>query len=334
MHLEKSDATTLKGAQLYGSAELKRLLCGHGTTLQKRLEQCSNIEDFFIDLQDLLERLVTKEKQEPLPPVEFYSTVMAELDSIGWDKLESIDHSFKEIYLKLSDSSGRQHSVNISLPFSYPKSPPIIRVDLPKSISVPPSRNIKFRNVVTYLLTEFEKHQDFWDLVEDFDKHTWILEPERPKRSHTMRRIFIGNHCSLEIYWDVECPRDIVDCRLHGAEKFVASLREKINSKSIQWDKKLTTKENLENILGIEFPSPQNTSKSDFEIECAICYAYRLEDSIPDQSCNNAKCGQSFHQTCLHEWLRSLPTTRQSFNTLFGNCPYCNDSITTSLTDI
>lgn len=38
-----------------------------------------------------------------------------------------------------------------------------------------------------------------------------------------------------------------------------------------------------------------------FSIECGICYSYRLEDSIPDQVCNDPRCGQPFHHVCLYE---------------------------------
>ena len=38
-------------------------------------------------------------------------------------------------------------------------------------------------------------------------------------------------------------------------------------------------------------------------------------------------CSKPFHQSCLSEWLRALPTTQQSFNRLFGECPYCSASI-------
>lgn len=70
-------------------------------------------------------------------------------------------------------------------------------------------------------------------------------------------------------------------------------------------------------------------------VECGICYTYRLPvDGAatatrvePDESCANARCGRQFHRSCLLEWLRGLPTTRQSFVTLFGACPYCGEAI-------
>ena len=91
-----------------------------------------------------------------------------------------------------------------------------------------------------------------------------------------------------------------------------------------------------------------------FSVECGICYAYRLSvgGALPEIVCDNSHCGQPFHHPCLLEvytpsfspcsyvtsleahpmggsifllqWLRGLPTSRMSFNTIFGECPYCN----------
>ncbi|CAG8742326.1 6022_t:CDS:1, partial [Racocetra fulgida] len=61
---------------------------------------------------------------------------------------------------------------------------------------------------------ELEKFQDVWSMLDDIDKHTWILEPYKPKRSDLMRRIALGNHCSLQIELDVSCPKGECQYRL------------------------------------------------------------------------------------------------------------------------
>ncbi|CAG8582931.1 10939_t:CDS:2 [Ambispora leptoticha] len=316
---------SLKNTQLYFCEELKRLAATHINTIKQLLEQHSDLESFLIDLKELLvERLVTKKQSEPLPSPEYCSFLIAELDSVGWDKLESIDHSLKEVTLKLSDSSGRQHSIFVSFPPNYPKTAAAVRADLPTSYSVPQSYKTRLKDIVLFFLMEFEKYEDFWYLVEDIDRHTWVLDPAKPKRNDLTRRIFLGNHCSLLIKWKIEDPRSMCKWQLFGAEKFAAPLRQNLNKISKIWNKNITTRENFENILGFKFPSPQNTSQSDFEIDCAICYIYEIEDgSIPDQSCNNLKCGQSFHKSCILEWKKQL----QEINSLYTKCPYCNEGL-------
>ena len=63
----------------------------------------------------------------------------------------------------------------------------------------------------------------------------------------------------------------------------------------------------------------------EYSVECAICYSYELDGAVPDVVCDS--CSKPFHKACLTEWLRALPTTQQSFNRLFGECPYCGHSI-------
>ena len=34
---------------------------------------------------------------------------------------------------------------------------------------------------------------EFWEVLDEIDRRTWVLEPERPSRADTVRRIAIGN---------------------------------------------------------------------------------------------------------------------------------------------
>ncbi|KAK3242628.1 hypothetical protein CYMTET_47692 [Cymbomonas tetramitiformis] len=52
------------------------------------------------------------------------------------------------------------------------------------------------------------------------------------------------------------------------------------------------------------------------------------EDVVPEAACDNPSCARPFHVRCLVEWLRADGSARQSFQTLFGLCPYCSQPIT------
>jgi len=39
----------------------------------------------------------------------------------------------------------------------------------------------------------------------------------------------------------------------------------------------------------------------DFSTDCGICYAYRFDDEVSDQSCDDLRCVQTFHTSCLVE---------------------------------
>lgn len=170
--------------------------------------------------------------------------------------------------------------------------------------------------------------KEFWNALDEIDEKTWVLEPENPTRSATMRRIAVGNNISINIDVDPRHPTMFPECYFLGADHVVNPLKIKLNSNIHLWDPEISLLSNLKEILEIDFPSREALKQSDFSMDCGICYAYRLEGAIPDQVCDDPRCGQPFHQACLFEWLRGLPSSRQSFNVIFGECPYCNKQIT------
>ncbi|GES94645.1 E3 ubiquitin-protein ligase FANCL isoform X2 [Rhizophagus clarus] len=148
--IQLENGKSLRNAKLNGSPELKRLLFGHEKALKQRLEQCPSLTEFFIDLKDLLERIITKEKREPMPDESYYSKLLSELDAVGWDKLESLDPSLKSLTLILNDSSSRKHKIYITLSFSYPQTPLTVHIDLPSSASKMPNPTINFNDVISF----------------------------------------------------------------------------------------------------------------------------------------------------------------------------------------
>lgn len=109
---------------------------------------------------------------------------------------------------------------------------------------------------------------------------------------------------------------------------------------------------NLEAVLGVALPGPlkrrgeeEEEGEEEEDVSCAICYS--VEDpeaasgagtgtagcsSYPDQICPNSKCSRHYHRGCLTSWMQSLPSSRMSFGTLFGSCPYCSENMSINLT--
>ena len=48
---------------------------------------------------------------------------------------------------------------------------------------------------------------------------------------------------------------------------------------------------------------------------------------MPDHVCSNENCGKMYHRRCLVEWLQAVPSSRSSFGTIFGSCPYCAEMV-------
>ncbi|KAK2567486.1 E3 ubiquitin-protein ligase FANCL [Acropora cervicornis] len=280
------------------------LICGLRETPDKQGEEHSKF--------GFKEKLLKCQKSEKVTTQPMYYThLVAEIEAIGWESLCGSFFSSVE---------------NIC---QHPHVAPTCATDLPVkqfTFSWSPQGN-----PLQHLCYQFEQvlcqFQDFWDMLDEIDHKTWILEPDQPRRSCTNRRIALGNNASIQIDLNPANPRLLPECRFLGPDNVVVPLREHLNAGVQSWDPQLSVFVNLECLLGQKFPSPSTTKKEDFSMECGICYAYCLNDLIPDKVCEDSRCGQSFHSLCLYEWLRDLPSTRQSFNMVFGDCPYCSKPI-------
>ena len=201
-------------------------------------------------------------------------------------------------------------------------------------------------------------YQVLWADLDEIDCSAWVLEPSLPaNRSIAERRIALKPGLSLALTVDPERSRGPpLGARLVGSSADAAGLRERVASivdethlattgieGEASWDKSRSIKANLEAFLGFDLPSPETTEKADYVSECGICYAHRLppagdaasggdgsedqDGAIPDAMCCNPSCARSYHETCLFEWLHSLPDARVSFDRVFGTCPYCSESL-------
>ncbi|XP_077351662.1 E3 ubiquitin-protein ligase FANCL isoform X2 [Festucalex cinctus] len=305
----------LKKAKLHCCWKLKHLLHGYEHIVKQRLHQSTDLVSFLLELKTVL----------------YYSQLILEMETLGWDKLLFIDTQFQMLRMKAEDSSGRQHILTINLKSKHPAEAPECSADLPVPLLLKWTPQSSLNQLHSQFLLVIEALTEFWDVLDEIDTKTWILEPEKPSRSDTMRRIAIANNVSIKVEVDPRHPKMLPECCLLGAEHVVTPLRNKLNVNMHLWNPDSGVLQNLQDVLEIEFPSPATHEKSMFSVECGICYSYRLEAAIPDQMCNDPRCGQPFHQVCLYEWLRVLPASRQSFNTVFGECPYCSKPITVKM---
>ncbi|XP_030052063.1 E3 ubiquitin-protein ligase FANCL isoform X2 [Microcaecilia unicolor] len=295
----------LKNARLQCSVHLKNVLYGYHQIVKQRLQHSCDLSSFILELKTILENAL-KNRQELYapPPPQYYSCLVKDIENLGWDKLVFVDSEFSTIQLKVNDSAGREHQITLQL-----------------------KTNSSLINIQKQFMAALDSMKEFWDVMDEIDKETWVLEPENPTRNATTRRIAIGNNVSVNIEVDPRHPKMLPECYFLGADHVVTPLRSKLNNNIHLWDPENNLLENLKNVLEIDFPVRASTSKSDFSMDCGICYAYCLDTAIPDQVCDDPRCGQPFHQVCLYEWLRGLPSSRQSFNVIFGECPYCSKPI-------
>lgn len=123
---------------------------------------------------------------------------------------------------KKRDSRNRYHELKVTLPSNYPFVPPQIIAYIPTQIE----SSLSIADIVNRHEQIIRQHQKLFDCLDDLDKHMRILEPEKPNRSDTWRKIALGHHCSLYLeITDPMSPFDKPQIRLFGSEKRVENLR-------------------------------------------------------------------------------------------------------------
>ncbi|KAF9362995.1 hypothetical protein BGX34_005094 [Mortierella sp. NVP85] len=312
------------------------------------MDGAANMESFLIELVDIMEAILSNGNAEieQERPVSYWANVTEQLDALGWDKAAHLSEDLSRVQIELYDTSQRKHVLTVSFPPGYPAVPLALEpLEVPecdtgqRSLSQQAAAEALSWNqesglgaVIQQAQMQLDLFKDFWDVMQDIDERTWVIDPEKPTRADRMRRCALGNHCSLQITIDPLSPRCMPDTRLFGPTASIEPMRTKLYHNAGLWDENRMPRENLEVLLELPngFPSPVTVTKDEMNIECGICYSFRFDGHIPDQLCSHSKCQQPFHRVCLYEWLRSIPTTRQSFNTLFGACPYCSETITTT----
>lgn len=254
--------------------------------------------------------LVTDKNESILAPTDFYQQLIQELDQIGWQKISNIKADLSMLCITVSDSKLRAHTCDVHVQTSsYPDVAPKCMASLPVAFDIKWNNNNQTTSCLHYIVEQLEdaiaRYQLFWDEMDDLDANSLILEPEKPSRSITMRRIGIGSHSSMQIDIDPLNPRNAPECRFLGADAVIGPMRDKLNRYLPNWNINHSIRENLEAAFKMQLPKPVQQHMEDadeFSVECGICYMYRLNHLVPDKVCNNTKCCKPFHSTCLSAW--------------------------------
>ncbi|KAJ9170504.1 hypothetical protein P3X46_018607 [Hevea brasiliensis] len=266
----------------------------------------------------------------------FYRSVYSEIEEIGWEHLVNLAGDLKLISFRIVDKKGRVHILEVQLDKTYPKCPPSVAADVPYIFNVKWSMNSRLKDLVQQFQEHLEKLQEFWSTLDDIDNSLCVVNLKQTSRAMSFRQIDIGNDCFIMLFINSKNPKSLPECRLLGSGPYVNSLIKLWKRNSKQWMKDKTILENLTSILETQLPKPPDVQKNDQQVECGICYAQCLpiDDELgprsgtgTDYTCDNSNCNRAFHSVCLGDWLRSITTTRQSFNVLFGNCPYCSEPV-------
>ncbi|WMV18259.1 hypothetical protein MTR67_011644 [Solanum verrucosum] len=251
-----------------------------------------------------------------------------------WNLMDDIDHSLLVSDLRYPQRALSHRQLNISND-SYI----ILSIDANDPTSLPDCRFLGSDSGVERLRAMWRKNCKRWK--KDLTIGRWRVAG---CKSYSVFSSMIG---VLNIYQE----KGFRDCGLVGKDGFkflfrkveevllaimsLGDLSLKMTESFLRMRDKPFS-ENLAHVLDIQLHGPSSIQKTDAQTECGICYAQYLpiDDELGDKSgsgtdctCENNSCSRAFHSVCLGDWLRSITTTRQSFDVLFGNCPYCSDPI-------
>lgn len=295
----------------------------------------------------------------------YYERILNEAEELGWSRIQHISPSLNQLSVVVSTESeangGDDDRIRCVLDITYPPSYPNDVIDV---VSFLPEPFVaKEKESLPMLVVRYEEAMKrwvpFWKVMDDWDGNCLILEPEHPKRSDCWRRVAMNGEIAIEedewrdgngrgrkkrkkkrkccmsmkVEIDVRNPRrGIPGVRFLGNERVVAVMRDRFNEGVLKWDDEVMPRVNLERILEVKFVRREDKEDGGDGVEvgdgeCGICYSWRLEGEVPDVACDKDECARPFHRSCLLEWLKALPDTRQSFHTLFGQCPYCSSAI-------
>lgn len=309
------------------------------TAVQLRIKQFSSVNELVEELEGIVTEahntICVNPTAEFAP--DYYAYLVNELEQVGWKNIHDVNEELTKITLIQKTVLGCVHYCTVEFnPSSYKTTCASLNTQLPEEMKLSEmGREGLLSSVLKMFSERLKQYEELWLMLQDLDDNTWVLEPKTPNPSDINRRIVLENNCSIEIELSVDSPRSICDCRFLGKDIVVKPLLERFNRNAHKWNWELTVRENLIGILETTFPSKQKQALESIQKECGICYTFRypLEDGttkLPDQYCG--KCGRPYHVLCLSEWLRSLPSTHQSFDTLFGTCIYCSSEISVRVT--
>ncbi|CAI9111209.1 OLC1v1011380C1 [Oldenlandia corymbosa var. corymbosa] len=267
---------------------------------------------------------------------DFYRRIYSEIEEIGWDRLVRIEEDLKHLSFRIVDKKGRVHILEITIDSSYPECPPSVSADVPRIFNLDWSISSTLKDVLQQFQRHLEKLQDFWSALDEIDKCFSVVDPKHPSLAVSYRQIHIGNDCYLLLSLNAQDPRSLPECRFLGSDSDVSHWRKIWLQNCKRWNKEKPFSDNLASVMKIQLHEPPDASKCDQQTECGVCYAQYLpvDDELgsssgasTDYTCENNNCSRAFHSVCLGDWLRSITTSRRSFDVMFGNCPYCSSPV-------
>ncbi|CAG0913829.1 unnamed protein product [Notodromas monacha] len=225
---------------------------------------------------------------------------------------------------QLTDSAARKHEVGVRFPPNFPEGLPKIQIECPEELelTIDMMEHFSMKNIEEAVREHLEKFVDFWNVMDDIDDKTWVLDPSKPRRSDVERVIYLGQHVSMKFSVDPRNPYEKPEIEFLGPVDLVEPLKCAVQA---CWDEECEDfVSNLKALLEIDFPQKIGAQSEEFSLSCALCLSYELDGKIPNVIC---KCSTAYHAFCLHEWILTMENVIRTDWALLGPCSVCSEVI-------
>ena len=276
--------------------------------------------------------------------------LMRDIVAVGWGNIVDIAETMEKISMKVEDHRGRLHMFDVGISSSYPASAPTVIAELPTPVVVDWEQGSNLSTILNAVKKQIDRYAEYFDVMSNIDDTCWVLEPMKPTFTVSKRRIVIDKTCSVLLDINPEQPLDFCQMRFMGPPDKMRELQNTMSRSMHLWragGENRSIRDRLEELLEVTLPSPKPRkdgnkraragSLDDDEnycTECGICYSFMESEGdqnlAPDQVCPKESCQRVFHYRCLYAWLQNVPSSRSSFGSLFGHCPYCNEWLSVS----
>ena len=313
-------------------SKLAQIVRGKEDYIQAELSRSPTVESFCHKMLHFISKLslptigvITQ------PPAQFFQRVLDEIREIGWDRVTRVDPTLSFFEVSFHDSKNRKIEIRFDLEHGFPRTIPKVTGNLPIPVNFEWNpQTSKLVDVVNQYKEMTPMFDIFWRQLEEIDKEGYVIEPREPSLNCCMRRIVLTPQVQIQIEVNPRKPLSVPKLSFIGAENASRQMTEVFERNIGNWDLSLSLKSNLENVLELELRKPDDDEFKETDFECGICYLDRFGAELPSIVCG--KCSKTFHRSCLVDWLRTRPDTEQSFQVVFGPCPYCNEQIQCSVT--
>ncbi|KAF8781589.1 E3 ubiquitin-protein ligase FANCL like protein [Argiope bruennichi] len=251
IHLIIQENVYPKKVSLKGCEKLYEVLKPILDGLEQNLHHIDTITEMLYEIQNALEQQIrARGPNQSIDGHAEYKYFFEQLQECGWDKVHFISPDFHELQLKAVDDSDREHILKIWIPDKFPNEEPKYESDLPQEFQYRWLPGDTLLNMFIVFQETLNMYAEFWNIMDELDKNTWILEPEVTSRKDCKRRIALASGVSLLLVINPLMPTSIPTCHYLGPERIVEPMRSKFNKNIHLWSEFDSVLANLQQIFG------------------------------------------------------------------------------------